>query len=142
MCQIVDDSLNNLFILNIFLYRCDHCEQSFLTIYRVRKHLKTQHPELAFRCSRGKCVETFATIELLEKHRERYAKIPCFTCGKMIKSNGMKRHIQSVHEKTRDQGVVCDLCGRVSSSIFMHKYHVRSEHEVHGRLQCDICKEW
>lgn len=31
---------------------------------------------------------------------------------------------------------------KVSSNIHMHKYHVRSDHEVHERLQCDICKEW
>lgn len=120
--------------------RCDHCEATFYTLSKLRKHLKVKHPEFSFRCNDSHCVETFATADLLEKHKEKHVKLPCSQCGKMIQSRYMKKHIRTIHEI--DQRVVCDLCGRVSSSIFMHKYHVRSDHEVHERLQCDICKEW
>lgn len=111
-----------------------------MTISKLKKHLKEKHTEFSFRCEYYNCVETFATADLLDKHKEKHVKVPCPQCNKMIQSKGMKKHIRQIHEI--DQRVVCDLCGKVSSSIFMHKYHVRSDHEVHERLQCDICKEW
>lgn len=105
--------------------------------------MKSQHPEFAFRCNQENCVEIFATADLLEKHGQWvHTKIPCSICDKVIRSKHMRHHVQQVHGEKIDQRVVCDLCGKVSGSIAMHNYHVRAEHEVHGRLQCDICKEW
>lgn len=121
-------------------YKCEHCLEEFLTINKVRRHQKQQHPEFSFRCDQYHCMETFATADLLDQHKAKHDKVPCPQCGKLIQSRGMAKHIRQIHEI--DQRVVCDLCGKVSSSIHMHKYHVRSDHEVHERLQCDICKEW
>ncbi|XP_031629858.1 zinc finger protein 729-like isoform X2 [Contarinia nasturtii] len=120
--------------------KCEHCEQTFMSGRKLRKHLIEQHSEFQLRCHHSDCEETFTTAEELEKHKERHVKVPCPRCGRMIQANNLKKHIRHTHEI--DQRVVCDLCGRVSSTIVMHKYHVRSDHEVHERLQCDICKEW
>lgn len=113
-------------------FRCEHCQENLSSISKLRRHQKLQHPEFTFDCRHYNCAETFATAELLDDHQIKHSKVPCPRCGKMILSKGIAKHIRQVHEV--DQRVICDLCGKVSSNIHMHKYHVRSDHEVHERL--------
>lgn len=113
-------------------FRCEHCEEILSSISKLRRHHKIQHPEFSFSCHHYSCAESFATAQLLEEHQIKHSKVPCPRCGKMILSKGIAKHIRQVHEV--DQRVICDLCGKVSSNIHMHKYHVRSDHEVHERL--------
>lgn len=116
----------------MFIDRCDHCPENFASIGKLRRHQKAQHPEYSFSCRHYSCAETFATVDLLEEHQIKHSKVPCPRCGKMIMSKGIAKHIRQVHEQS--QSLICEMCGKVSSNIHMHKYHVRSDHEVHERL--------
>lgn len=106
--------------------------------------MKLNHPEFTFTCFHRDCIASFTTAEDLTKHKEIHGKMPCPTCGKLLKSGRMAKHIQFIHNEPRekDTRVVCDLCGKVSTTRYTHRYHIKTVHEVHVRLQCDICKEW
>lgn len=86
-------------------------------------------------------MDSFETVEQLNQHViENHSREECPHCNKMIGTTYMTQHIKLRHDI--DQRVVCDLCGKVSSSNHMHKYHFRIEHDVQQKLQCDICGIW
>lgn len=52
----------------------------------------------------------------------------------------LSEHIRLNHDET--QRVVCDICGKVSSNMRVHKAHYQLAHVEQQKVQCDICKAW
>lgn len=103
--------------------------------------MKELHLQLEFKCNELKCVQSFATKAELDQHMIQFhTRVPCPDCNKLIASFYLNEHKKLNHDET--QRVVCDLCGRVSSNMPMHKVHFQCAHMNQEKLQCDICKAW
>lgn len=99
------------------------------------------HNLLEFKCAYAKCVESYATQAEADFHFESIHKqTECPHCKKMILVKCIDLHIKEQHDA--DNEVICDICGRVSATKAKHQSHFRKVHQVHDRLQCDICKRW
>lgn len=105
----------------------------------MQKHNKLTHLAQPFKCTQTKCVESFATSELLEAHKnEAHAKSPCPLCGKQVMTTFMEQHFERMHNK--EKHVICEQCGKIFPNRYNLKGHLQSEHDNTERLQCDICK--
>lgn len=126
--------------LTKFFFRCEECNISFLTKVRLYRHLKESHMKLPFECPEKFCVESFETEETLNVHvKEFHERTECPICKSSVQSDYLKDHIKLLHDES--QRVICDLCGKVSKNMRIHKEHTDRLHGD-GKLQCDICKIW
>ncbi|CRL04417.1 CLUMA_CG017503, isoform A [Clunio marinus] len=61
-------------------------------------------------------------------------KIPCKTCGRLLKRGSLKAHILRIHKLEKKR---CEICGKVIRSRFALKKHMK---EVHDKpFECDFC---
>lgn len=137
------DNLKNICkIICNFSRRCTRCPLKFTSFSALSRHIKQVHIILPFRCKQSRCVESFATQQDRDIHFDAtHKQTKCPHCNKMIIESTIGQHIRTQHEPKNDQ-IMCDLCGKISSTISKHKAHYRKIHETHSKVQCDICKEW
>ena len=94
-----------------FLQQCPGCEITFVTKYKLEKHIAVAHG-------------------WLKPH-------PCTMCESSFSSKGnLKVHIETVHEKIRT--FECTICNKVVSSKRNLQNHIRSAHDVKN-LNAGLC---
>lgn len=121
--------------------RCEQCDLTYLTEFKLYCHVKEIHMSLPFKCSQVKCVESYDTQEKLDEHlKQNHKRSECTHCNKKMASYYLPTHIKLYHDK--DQRIVCDLCGHVANNMYLYQSHHRIAHEIQPKLQCDICKDW
>lgn len=123
------------------VFRCANCDERFLTIYKLKMHVKKHHFKLEFKCTKDNCNESFTTKAILVRHiKEKHTTVKCEQCHKEVRQSYLKKHIRSVHS-LEDQ-TMCHLCGKVSNTKEAHNVHYITEHSDQNGVQCDICKTW
>jgi len=117
------------------------------------------------------CAESFAFQSGLDAHKKRQhfetEKVPCETCGKIVKKSNMEAHIKEVHATPRFtcswcgkgfyyqsflnehqrihtgdfKSAVCDLCGSNYKNVKILRRHVKYAHQDIRPYQCDHCEK-
>lgn len=124
-----------------FTCRCETCGERFLTLYKLKNHIKETHVKLEFKCSTQDCNESFVSKQMLVRHvKDKHTTVTCEHCQKEVRKSYLKKHVRSVHS-LEDQ-TMCHLCGKVSNTKEAHNVHYITEHSDQNGVQCDICKTW
>ena len=82
-----------------------------------------------------KCDRTFKNYLLTYTHVKDHDKIPCSTCGKMLESRRMSRHVLAQHGKNSDRKHQCTLC----SKGFMTKPSLQDHMNIHTGARPYMC---
>ena len=156
-----DDDIYN-FLANI---ACHFCDQKFLMIKELKKHLKkhgvaepkrakspisNQEPSICQVCQRE-----FASRRALESHSITHEKkiesFDCSECGKvLLKKKGLKKHMKNIHKKIimrnettvteeKSQFYECNQCGKRKSKPNKLSEHIRTVHTNPSLLVCKLC---
>uniref|UniRef100_A0A182SG77 C2H2-type domain-containing protein n=1 Tax=Anopheles maculatus TaxID=74869 RepID=A0A182SG77_9DIPT len=151
-------------------YKCDRCEKSFcdkmeLKIHKrnhqftvcpvckrtmrtdfVKRHIARVHPDdgilprnRSFPCD--ECERVFSNDVQLKNHQLSHKKQACPVCGKIVRSDYLKRHMDLNHPKevNASDGTTypCDQCETVLSNKYLLFFHKRT----HQTEECPVCKE-
>ncbi|CRK86716.1 CLUMA_CG000549, isoform A [Clunio marinus] len=121
-------------------FHCEICGGSYFDENGLRKHTLNVHKKSKHHtCSL--CRRTFRTKESLKTHISNPCRLPCEVCGKMIRKNSLKAHLNRVHLKSRPYR--CDICGKKCCSTHLSHLvttHSGLEHRTKD-YQCDICNK-
>lgn len=160
-------------------YQCDQCDLTFLLESRLKKHKIKVHSKGIF-CP--DCQSEFSSLELMRQHsrfvhrvtggrtaykKRNYDYELCTYCGKQVRHDLMKSHIDLVHFaekniictdcgkafllpiylKTHRQvhhsnGVrpfICDFCGKGSFTKRLLIIHIKRHHTVKVEVRCNLC---
>ena len=146
---------------------CEYCQKMFLTPFILKKHMEThtslesrlqscpkcgvevtnmkQHEryvhqkDLPYSCDEEGCETRFTSKNHRRKHIESVhekTKTECPQCGKIIGLGSMNSHIKFVHEKRRDY--VCPQCQKTFQNKSHLRNHVQRVH-LHMREECPQC---
>ena len=78
---------------------CDICQRPFSRPWVLNRHLKSKHgTKLIFHCDIESCNQQFTRKDTLERHKANQhgsSKVPCPSCGKAIRSEGLSAHHNS-----------------------------------------------
>lgn len=108
---------------------------------RLYRHAKQMHDAKEFKCQYKKCVESFDTKAKLDNHfAQSHTRNECPHCKKMILVSYMAQHMKDRHDE--NHRVICDICGKVSTSVYAHSSHYQTLHVVQEKIQCAICGDW
>ncbi|XP_052895456.1 zinc finger protein 425-like [Anopheles moucheti] len=151
-------------------YKCDSCEKSFcdkmeLKIHKrnhqftvcpvckrtmrtdfVKRHIARVHPDdgilprnRSFPCD--ECDRVFSNDVQLKNHQLSHKKQGCPVCGKIVRSDYLKRHMDLDHPKEVNSSdgstYPCDQCETVLSNRYLLFFHKRT----HQTEECPVCKE-
>ncbi|XP_049284152.1 zinc finger protein 425-like [Anopheles funestus] len=151
-------------------YKCDRCEKSFcdkmeLKIHKrnhqftvcpvckrtmrtdfVKRHIARVHPDdgilprnRSFPCD--ECDRVFSNDVQLKNHQLSHKKQGCPVCGKIVRSDYLKRHMDLNHPKEVNSSdgstYSCDQCDTVLSNKYLLFFHKRT----HQTEECPVCKE-
>ncbi|XP_035914824.1 zinc finger protein 425-like [Anopheles stephensi] len=151
-------------------YQCDRCEKSFcdkmeLKIHKrnhqftvcpvckrtmrtdfVKRHIARVHPDdgilpqnRSFPCD--ECDRVFSNDVQLKNHQLSHKKQGCPVCGKIVRSDYLKRHMDLNHPKEVNDcdgsTYPCDQCETVLSNKYLLFFHKRT----HQTEECPVCKE-
>ena len=115
--QALDESFQ------IASYLCPHCDSSYQSISRLRKHVNTkQTGPLKYMCNT--CDQGFAEKHQLEAHLTKHGgdKVMCSLCDKNFTTTFLLRHhIAGAHENVKHQ---CRTCKAVFIDKDVLKQHV------------------
>ncbi|XP_053667233.1 zinc finger protein 425-like [Anopheles marshallii] len=151
-------------------YKCDRCDKSFcdkmeLKIHKrnhqftvcpvckrtmrtdfVKRHIARVHPDdgilprnRSFPCD--ECERVFSNDVQLKNHQLSHKKQGCPICGKIVRSDYLKRHMDLNHPKEVNSSdgstYPCDQCETVLSNRYLLFFHKRT----HQTEECPVCKE-
>ncbi|CRK96018.1 CLUMA_CG009458, isoform A [Clunio marinus] len=120
-------------------FHCQICEISYFNKKTLRSHtLKYHEKSNHFTCSL--CGRIYMTEKGLENHKLRPCRLPCEFCGKMIRKEGLKEHLNGVHFNIKPYQ--CDICGNkfCKPSLARHmNTHVGLQHR-RKEFHCQICE--
>ena len=126
-----------------YRYKCQFCEISFsrkdyVTEHTLRVHEESKAP--TEKCSI--CDKEFSGHMAfkfhLKTHREK--RIACDTCGNKFTDNqGLKNHVQAVHEKLKLFG--CNFCKKKYSQSGSLHIHMKKAHGGKRDKKCPHCGE-
>ena len=116
------------------LLKCDHCAETFLDKYGLKKHLYISHNDL-----KGSKVCTKCKLPYSHRHRciTKPTRYNCDLCEKSFcDKKKLQAHILGDHEKRKDYK--CEYCDKAFACDFQRKNHIR---QVHDNVNCDMCKK-
>jgi len=143
------------------------CKRKATEYARNKEYIKNKEKKMV--CDI--CAESFAFQSGLDAHKKRQhfetEKVPCDTCGKIVKKSNMEAHIKEVHATPRFtcswcgkgfyyqsflnehqrihtgdfKSAVCDLCGSNYKNVKILRRHVKYAHQDIRPYQCDHCEK-
>ncbi|CRK86715.1 CLUMA_CG000548, isoform A [Clunio marinus] len=120
-------------------FQCTICESSFFDNGHLRQHILGKHIKPKhLTCSL--CGRICWTVEGLKRHEQLPHLFPCEVCGKMLRKNGLKSHMNAMHFKIKP--FQCDICGKKCEKTHLAhhvKTHIDFEHRKKD-FQCYICE--
>ncbi|XP_075990079.1 uncharacterized protein LOC142985660 [Anticarsia gemmatalis] len=118
-------------------YKCESCLVGFNYKKSYQAHVDNKHsPERGEYCC-PVCKTIFSTVESFTTHYKRHIRrYECTICHKRTTDlKTMQQHYYLTHEITLKE-YTCNVCGKVSNSLDIHRYHTESHKQ---RLQCPDC---
>uniref|UniRef100_A0A182M302 C2H2-type domain-containing protein n=1 Tax=Anopheles culicifacies TaxID=139723 RepID=A0A182M302_9DIPT len=112
----------------------------------VKRHIARVHPDdgilpknRSFPCD--ECDRVFSNDVQLKNHQLSHKKQGCPVCGKIVRSDYLKRHMDLNHPKEVNSSdgstYQCDQCDTVLSNKYLLFFHKRT----HQTEECPVCKE-
>ena len=137
-------------------YECKICEMKFYRKDTLMCHSKNSHEQLSFKRKTQfkcvKCLDYFCTKSELDQHfissHNEGRLFSCKVCGKQFMSKiDRKKHIKRDHiiqgkeEDGKETCVksVCDLCGKILSTLNALIYHKECVHGKMKKYECKTC---
>ena len=121
---------------------CFQCDYTTGVKANLRKHERRMHQELPT-ISCDKCDYTFKGFPgELKRHQSRVhdENRPTFKCDHCSKEflgqQNFQSHIRLFH---KNQKYKCEVCGKETRTITMHKIHLKSHLGIEDQLKCDQC---
>jgi len=132
-------------------YACGICETKFTASSDLRRHERTHQDKKGFICSFENCGFATSRREHLHNHESTHASIesrlnhPCHQCDKYFSSRSvLNRHVKTCGQRRqnvpKEERCKCAVCGKIFSSIFKMKQHVKLHNENFDH-SCDICSK-
>ncbi|GBP33058.1 Zinc finger protein 26 [Eumeta japonica] len=139
--------------------KCKICEQKYSDLDDIRKHLTAAHKKefnsagnglIAYNLSTNngllschKCMKTFNSFFLLNRHMNAHFSVVCETCGLGFMSHQRLINHRIVHQNGIHK---CDKCTEVFPTKLKLRYHVFKKHDVSNTkkikpLKCPHCLE-
>lgn len=119
---------------NAHVYKCQHCDQAFLSEAKREKHEVIKHKDVECRL----CNRKFRSLKMLLNHNDQvHREKACRVCGKYIDSwQSLKRH-----EKRHfyEKGLQCGLCHKSFRNKTALKVHNATHHKGDFKYYCSIC---
>lgn len=131
-------------------YPCDQCDLTFLLESRLVLHKNKMHSN-GILCPH--CQSEFSSVELMRQHsrfahrvtggrtsykKRNYEYELCTVCGKQVRHDLMKQHIELVH--VAEKNIICTDCGKA----FLLPIYLKTHRQVHHNngvrpFICDFC---
>jgi len=121
--------------------KCDICKKLFKSYTKMYAHKNHIHSGETFMCelcskvcNSKSALLSHMAIHLPESERE-YVK--CELCDHVLqKGRAMKRHIQRIHNDTKQS---CEICNKTLANRLALKSHMKTVHNPVYRFQCSYC---
>ncbi|CAH2083756.1 unnamed protein product [Euphydryas editha] len=121
---------------------CSECSEFFETKKERNVHIQKVHKRPNLKCST--CDRTFSGIHNLRNHEKLHSgtlpRQPCPICGKVVRYDTMKAHLQVHGER---QSVACHACDKTFVSRASYHHHMTSTKTHAGdaafKIRCPIC---
>ncbi|XP_037941601.1 zinc finger protein 260-like [Teleopsis dalmanni] len=122
---------------------CPQCKKSFATEYMMTQHLNNVHLNLHTKMCElcGKSIRgNEALRQHMETHSGKTAPIQCNECGMTLTTKyGLIRHKKVMHSEENQIPKTCEICSKVSPSVFAHERHMRYMHKTERKFACTLC---
>ena len=140
------------------ILECQFCSKQYTTEKYLNEHMKNKHlmqdvkettqPEdKDFKYIH--CKLTFTSPKELndhmirdhnkKKHSTQVTATKCGTCGKILMTSSLSKHIKEVHDKRILPQFTCDICEKGFANIGNLKQHITAIHFKMKPFQCEIC---
>ena len=123
------------------LIECDSCGTKFQLQSSLNRHKEQAHGPKKHICNLcGKASSTAYDLKLhLKTVHDQSNRTPCPTCGKLIRPDTLKYHIQRIHEEINKNRHICQECGKSCAEASTLKAHLAAIHSIGIQHNCPHC---
>ncbi|XP_053623461.1 zinc finger protein Xfin-like [Plodia interpunctella] len=118
--------------------KCLQCDQSFSLFNELLNHISSIHSNNCFVCQ--ECKKTFNKKKELQSHIKidhKKQQLSCNKCRQCFANLAeYNKHKQSVHFARK-----CNLCLRTFSSDIKRLLHMKTEHVLDTKIECQFCNK-
>ncbi|XP_063982465.1 uncharacterized protein LOC135165267 [Diachasmimorpha longicaudata] len=125
-------------LMEVDLFDCDYCTQTFLSSDTLEDHLKTHDYKIHYFCE--DCGEESYTNKSKRSHNVTcIKKLICKYCDLMLESRGKKRQHEQKHCDAI-YGQLCDICGEKFKHQGTLDQHIKTQHMSWEKIfECPKC---
>lgn len=120
---------------------CYICREVFFGPTDLKPHMQTVHRISSKENECAFCGKSFTLEVYLKKHIHAVheGKIKCDYCGKYVKTENFKDHIDVFHDdKKKNQCYICYICNLMFTESNTLKKHIDMDHKASGKSELDL----
>ncbi|XP_015126684.1 uncharacterized protein LOC107048155 [Diachasma alloeum] len=138
--DLIDDQMPADGLMEVDLFDCDYCIQTFSSRDALEDHLKTHDYKINYFCE--DCGEEFYSNKSKRSHNVTcIKKLICKYCDLMLESRGKKRQHEQKHCDAI-YGQLCDICGEKFKHQGTLDQHIKTQHMSWEKIfPCPKCEK-
>ena len=120
---------------------CSHCDISFTTKHKLDTHIKTNHMNMDNKAKCDICSKLISSNHLklhIDTVHFDLMRVNCIHCKKsFVTKSDMKKHVQRIHITGKKK---CEFCSKLISRKYF-KHHINQFRHDLNRINCSQCEK-